>query len=218
MATHVQREIEQLKRRLVSYGAQIEETLDRAVEAVTRRDAALAERIIADDTRLDREEVSIEEECLKILALYQPVAADLRFVVAVLKMNNDLERLGDLGSNIAKRAIVLARNPDIHMPVDFASMADLARSMVKRCLDALVNGDAGLARRVCDDDDQLDESRRQAQARVIEMMHAAPDKIEPLLAVMSLYRHLERIGDMATNVCEDVIYMIHGDIVRHAQN
>jgi phosphate transport system protein len=211
----MQRDIEQLKSGLLSFGARVEEALENAVDAVRRRDVQLAAAVVAGDDELDRQEIEIEEDCLKILALYQPVAADLRFVVSVLKMNNDLERIGDLASNIAKRARQLAGEPELFTPVDYAEMADLALAMVKRGLDALVTGDANLARKVLGDDDQLDEMRRVSQAHIIEQIRTTPQRAEALIALASVYRHLERIGDMATNVCEDVIYMVEGDIARH---
>lgn len=216
MSVHMRRDIDLLKRRLLSFSAKIEETLNRAIDSLVRRDVELARQIVAADRELDREEVSIEEDCLKILALYQPVAADLRFVVAVLKMNNDLERMGDLACNIAKRAIVLAGHPEISMPVDFGEMADVALSMVKRSLDSLVNADAPQARQVCADDDELDNMRRRAQKHILNSIQRHPEQVESLMALSSVYRHLERIGDMATNVCEDVIYMVEGEIIRHA--
>lgn len=215
MSDHIRRTIEGLKRTLVSFGTRVEETLARAVDALTRRDVALARAVVASDAELDRREVDIEEECLKILALYQPVAGDLRFVVSVLKMNNDLERMGDLAGNIAKRAIVLAGEPELATPVDVPSMAERALSMVKRGLDALVNADAALARTVLADDDTLDQMRRDAQDHIIEQIKGHPERVEVLMALSSVYRHLERIGDMATNVCEDVIYMVEGVIARH---
>jgi phosphate transport system protein len=215
MSVHMRRDIDNLKRRLLSFSARVEEALSQAVEALNGRDERLAQAIIAADDELDREEVAIEEDCLKILALYQPVATDLRFVVAVLKMNNDLERMGDLAANIAKRAAFAASQPPVELPLDFSRMADKAMSMVNRSLDALVNRDAALARAVCADDDELDAMRKKYQDRIVEESKRHPDKLELLMALSSVYRHLERIGDMATNVAEDVIYMLEGAIIRH---
>ncbi len=215
MSGHVQRGIENLKRKVLSEGARIEDTIAQAVSALQRRDGALARQIIDADTQIDRMEIEVEEECLKILALYQPVAADLRFVVAVLKMNNDLERMGDLACNIAKRAEFLSRHADVDLPFDFSQMAAQAQSMVKRSLDALVNGDAQLARKVCAEDDILDEMRSRHQERILEQTRRDPEHAELLGSLSAVNRHIERIGDMATNVCEDVIYMIEGEIVRH---
>jgi phosphate transport system protein len=160
-------------------------------------------------------EVEVEEECLKILALYQPVAADLRFVVATLKINNDLERMGDLAKNIAKRAAFIAKADPIDVPIDFRTMAMQAQHMVKQSLDALVNADANLARQVRIEDDVVDDSRQRIRQQVLQGIRRSPEKTEYLLKFNSVSKHLERLADMATNVAEDVIYMVEGEIVRH---
>jgi phosphate transport system protein len=160
-------------------------------------------------------EVEVEESCLKILALYQPVAIDLRFIIAVLKINNDLERVGDLAVNIAERAIFLATQPEVNVELDFTTMAVKTQEMLKKSLDALVNLNAGLAREVCACDDEIDAINRQMYLTVQDAMNTHPDQIEPLTHLLSASRHLERIADHATNIAEDVIYMIEGEIVRH---
>jgi len=160
-------------------------------------------------------EVEVEEECLKILALYQPVAADLRFVVAALKINNDLERMGDLAKNIAKRVAQLANGTPWELPPEIRTMAMQAPEMVKQCLDAVVNADPTLARQVREEDDTVDEARQQVRRRVLQGIKNHPDQVENLLRINSVSKHIERIADMATNVAEDVIYMVEGDIVRH---
>jgi len=160
-------------------------------------------------------EVEVEEECLKILALYQPVAADLRLVVSVLKINNDLERIGDLAKNIAKRVAQLANAGDIELPAEIRTMATLAQEMVKESLDAVVNGDPALARRVREEDDAVDEARQRVRKMVLAGIKAEPERVESLLRINSVSKHIERIADMATNIAEDVIYMVEGDIVRH---
>jgi phosphate transport system protein len=160
-------------------------------------------------------EVEVEEECLKILALYQPVAADLRFVVAVLKINNDLERMGDLAKNIAKRVAQLADAPKIDLPPEIRSMAMQAQEMVKQSLDAVVQADPALARQVREEDDAVDEYRQQIRRKVLKGIVEHPENVENLLRVNSVSKHIERIADMATNIAEDVIYMVEGDIVRH---
>jgi len=215
MTLHLRREIENLKRKILSMGARIEDAVAKAVDALQRRDGRLAQSVVEADDQIDRLEVDVEEECLKVLALYQPVAADLRFVVAVLKMNNDLERMGDLAANIAKRAAFLAGQPQADLPFDFSEMAAKAQSMLKQSLDALVNGDAALARQVCAEDDELDEMRRRHHDRIVEQTRRSPQHAEVLNSLSGVNRHLERIGDMATNVCEDVLYMIEGEIMRH---
>jgi len=215
MSAHLQRAMAQLNQKVLTLGAMVEEAIAQAVNALTGRDGELAARIIEADDNIDRFEIEVEEECLKLLALYQPLARDLRQVVAVLKMNNDLERLGDLAANIAKRARVLAGKPQPAIVIDYNAMAVLARTMVKQALDALVNGDAELAEKVCGEDDRLDAMRRESLARLQEEMQSQPEHTEALMALSSVARHLERIGDMATNIAEDVIYMVRGEIARH---
>ncbi len=215
MTRHVVRQIENLKQKILYVGTQVEEAIANAISALINRDAALAEKIIANDSVIDRMEVEVEEECLKILALYQPVANDLRFVVATLKINNDLERMGDLAKNVAKRVAFIARAEPMDMPIDFRGMATQAQHMVKQSLDALVNGDAHLARQVRIEDDEVDNSRQLIRKQVMQGIRSNPQRTEYLLKLNSVSKHLERIADMATNIAEDVIYMVEGEIVRH---
>jgi phosphate transport system protein len=182
---------------------------------LVNRDRNLARTVIDEDAEIDRMEVDVEEEVLKILALYQPVAADLRFVVAVLKINNDLERMGDLARNIAKRVVFLTNGEKIELPEDLRPMAAKAQQMVKESLDALVNADTLLARRVRDADDDVDNMRRTVQDFCEKQIAEHPEHTEKLMRLLSVSRHLERLADLATNVAEDVIYMVEGEIVRH---
>lgn len=215
MSNHLQHQIEQLKRRVLNIGASVEEAIANAVYALEHRDEHLARRVIASDTEVDRMEVDLEEECLKILALYQPVAGDLRFVVGVLKMTNDLERMGDLAKNIAKRVLALNRSDPLPFSVDFRPIAAKSQEMVRLTLDALLNGDAALAQQVREQDDALDAMRREVHERVLAAVREHPDRTDTLLKLDSVAKHLERLGDMATNVAEDIIYMVQGNIVRH---
>jgi phosphate transport system protein len=215
MTKHIERQIDGLKQKILYVGTLVEEAIAKAISALVNRDALLAEKIIANDSVIDRMEVEVEEECLKILALYQPVAADLRFVVATLKINNDLERMGDLARNIAKRVAFIAKAEPIDVPIDFRGMATQAQHMVKQSLDALVNADAHLARQVRIEDDAVDEARQRIRQQVLQGIRRNPDKTEYLLKLNSVSKHLERLADMATNVAEDVIYMVEGEIVRH---
>jgi phosphate transport system protein len=217
MSKHLEREIERLKKKILSLGTVVEEAVQKAVRAISDRDAALAQRVIEDDVATDHIEVEVEEECLKILALHQPVAIDLRFIVAVLKINNDLERIGDLAVNIAERAVFLAsRNHDRLVTLfDFEEMAAKTQAMLKQSLDALVNVDADLARDVCAADDEVDAMNRQMYIQVEDAIRAHPEQMDALIHMLSISRHLERIADHATNISEDVIYMIEGEIVRH---
>jgi len=209
------REIERLKRLILGLGAAVEESLHRAVTAVQTRDAALAEGVIEGDAEIDQMEIDVEEESLKILALHQPVAIDLRFIVAVLKINSDLERIGDLAANMAERAVALSQMAPAAVPVDLTGMTTHVKAMVKNVLDALVNLDAGLAREVCAADDVVDNAHREMYERAREQIQAEPETADRVLSLLSVSRGLERIADHTTNVAQDVIYMLEGEIVRH---
>lgn len=215
MSKHLQRQIEALKQKILLVGTIVEDAIAKAISALVNRNGDLARSVIEADAEIDRMEVDVEEECLKVLALYQPVAADLRFVVAVLKINNDLERMGDLARNIAKRVAYLASHERIELPAEFRSMASKAQTMVRLSLDALVNRDTLIARQIRDDDDEVDAMQRIIRDRIESQIKQKPEKLDLYMRLMSVSRHLERLADMATNVAEDVIYMVEGDIVRH---
>ena len=215
MTKHIERQIDALKERILKVGTLVEESISKSITALINRDAALAQRVISTDEAIDRMEVEVEEECMKILALYQPVAADLRFVVAVLKINNDLERMGDLARNIAKRVAQLSTGKPYTLPPEIRTMAMQAQEMVKQCLDAVVNGDPSLARQIREEDNAVDEARLQIRHRVLRGIKDDPEEVENLLRINSVSKHIERIADMATNIAEDVIYMVEGEIVRH---
>lgn len=215
MTRHIERQLAQLKERILRIGTLVEEAIAKSITALINRDTNLAQRVTANDVEIDRMEVEVEEECLKILALYQPVAADLRLVVSVLKINNDLERIGDLAKNIAKRVSQLAQAGVVELPDEIRTMATLAQEMVRESLEAVVNGDPALARRVREEDDAVDESRQRVRKMVLAGIKSEPERVESLLRINSVSKHIERIADMATNIAEDVIYMVEGDIVRH---
>ena len=216
MARHLDREIERLKRMLLALSAVVEENVQRSVRALVNHDEALArEAVDADEEQIDGAEVEVEEECLKVLALHQPVASDLRFIIAVLKINSDLERVGDMAANVAERALYLSHACPVDLPIDIRAMCEQAQSMLKRSLDALVNLDAQLALQVCADDDGVDELNRANYDAIQARIREAPDEVECLLHFLAVSRHLERIADHATNIAEDVIYMVEGEIVRH---
>ena len=215
MTKHIERQIDQLKEKILRVGTMVEEAISKSITALINRDVSLAQRVAASDEQIDRMEVEVEEECLKILALYQPVAADLRFVVAALKINNDLERMGDLAKNIAKRVAQLANGEPCELPPEIRTMAMQAQEMVKQSLDAVVRADPTLARQVREEDDAVDESRQQIRRKVLKGIKEHPENVENLLRVNSVSKHIERIADMATNIAEDVIYMVEGEIVRH---
>lgn len=215
MPVHLAREIENLKREILTLGAMAELAVRQATSALEDRNEQLAHSVIGNDAALDEKEVQIEEDCLKTLALHQPVAIDLRFIVAVLKINSDLERVGDLAVNVAERAAFLATQPSVDIVFDFRAMADKAQEMLRRSLDSLVNLSADRAREVLRSDDEIDAMNRRTYRIVQEAIHAHPHRTESLIHMLSAARHLERIADHATNIAEDVIYMIEGVIVRH---
>ena len=215
MTRHIEHQIAQLKDSILRFGTIVEESISRSNIALFKQDIALAQKVIANDAEIDRLEVELEEECLKVLALYQPVAADLRFVVAALKINNDLERIGDLASNIAKTVSQLTTTGPFKLPEEISSMAKQAEEMVKNSLDAVVKADPDLARQVREEDDVVDAGRQAVRKLVIQQIQKNPEKVESLLQINSVSKHLERIADMATNIAEDVIYMVEGEIVRH---
>ena len=215
MTAHMKREIDRLKQMLMSLCEVAEESLRQAVEAIKTRDEVLAKMVIARDVEIDQMEVDVEEECLKILALYQPVAIDLRFIITALKINNDLERIGDLAVNLAERGTFLAGQQREDVTLDFDAMTEKTKSMVHRSLEALVNMDSKLAYEVCAADDEVDQINHQMFLIVQDEIRAHPEQSESLIHLLSASRHLERVADHATNIAEDVIYMIEGRIVRH---
>ena len=215
MANHLRIELEKLKTNLLSLSSVVERALNKAVLSVRNSDTELAKEVLAADHVIDQHEVEVEEQCLAILALHQPVAKDLRFVIAVLKINNDLERIGDLAVNISERTIFLKKQPPIEIPFDFVNMSQKAVTMLKKSLDAFINMDLRLAHKVWESDDEIDEMNRQVYDKVYSTIKSHPNQVEALIHYLSISRHLERIGDYATNICEDVIYMAEGKIVRH---
>jgi phosphate transport system protein len=215
VAKHLQREVEHLKKMVLSLGAKVEERVREATIAIDERDARLARKVIDTDPEIDRMEVDIEEECLKVLALHQPVAIDLRFIVAVLKINNDLERIADLAVNIAERAAFLATQPKLDISFRLRPMAQSAKEMLRKSLDALVNLSEETAVQVIEADNEVDKMNRDMYLLVQEGIRINPGEMESMIHMLSASRHLERIGDHATNIAEDVIYMISGEVVRH---
>jgi len=218
MARHLQHEVENLKRKMLRLGGVVEQSFQRAVRAIQERDAEAARAVVNRDVEIDRMEVDLEEECLKVLALHQPVAVDLRFIIAILKINNDLERIGDLAVNLAERAAFLSELPAVPMPFDFAGMAEKTRAMLKNALDALVFRDSGMARAVCAADDEVDAVNRTMYRKVVEGIRKHPEQVEGLITMFSISRQIERIADHATNIAEDVVYTLEGDIIRHAHS
>ncbi|OUU23492.1 MAG: phosphate transport system regulatory protein PhoU [Planctomycetia bacterium TMED53] len=196
-------------------GGLVEKVSNQAITALQERDTELSAGVHELDLTIDQQEVKIEEECLKILALHQPVATDLRFVVCIMKVNNDLERMGSLAINIAERASYLSSHEPLGVPLDFHRMAELALEMVKESLSALLNLDTDLARKVLAKDDEVDEINRQMFEILEEIMLKDPTTIRRAIHLLSASRHLERIADLATNIAEDVVFLVEGEVIRH---
>ncbi len=218
MIKHFHNELVRLKKELFSLSAMVEEALHLAVRAVMERNQDYANQVVASDVAVDQKEVEIEEECLKILALYQPVAADLRYIIVALKMNNDLERIGDLAVNIAHRASSLIKLPKTQAHFDFSEMSKCVQLMLRQAIESLVNSDSALATSVCKSDDQVDEMNRQMHNRIREAIRANLGDLESLTYYMSVSRNLERIADHTTNIAEDVVYLVEGHIIRHGRS
>lgn len=215
MSKHLQRDLDQLRHELLSLFGIVEQMIANAFRALRDRRTDLARDVIATDEQVDSREVHIEEECLKLLALHQPVASDLRWLTMVIKINSDLERMADLACNIAERAEALNLYPMFPIPEDLQTMVRKASAMVRYALDAFVDTDVKLAKSVIKADDEVDELNRNVIAQLQDLMKESPENVEPALHCFSAARHLERVADLAENLAEDVIFMVDGQIVRH---
>jgi phosphate transport system protein len=215
MPKRLQRELDKVKKSILSLGAMVEERIRMSIKAIETWDAALAEEIIRRDYEIDELEVEVEEECLKILALHQPVAIDLRFLIATIKINSELERIGDEAVNIANRVTNISRRRKLKLSFDFSVMAEKAATMLRLSLDALVNLDLDLAFKVLTLDDEVDRMHREIYDRIKEVMSQNPDYVGYLINLYTTSRHLERVGDHSTNIAEEVIYLVEGEIIRH---
>jgi phosphate transport system protein len=215
MESHFQQELNQLKSELLKMAGLVERAINNAVEALVHRDTSLAERTIAEDNQIDKMELTVDEHCLKLLALHQPMAADLRFITSAMRINTDLERIGDQAVNIAERVMALNREPQLKPYIDIPRMAEIAQSMVKDVLDAFVNGDAQLARSVCERDDQVDGLNDQVFRELLTYMISNPQTITRAVHLILVSRCLERIADHATNIAEGVIFMVKALVIKH---
>jgi phosphate transport system protein len=211
----LQNEIEKIKKMILSLGAMSEERIRFAIKAIETWDARLAEEIIRRDYEIDELEIEIEEECLKILALHQPVAVDLRFLIAVIKINSELERIGDEAVNIANRVRNISKRKRLDLSFDFSTISEKAAAMLRMSLDSLVNLDLDLAFKVLTLDDEVDEMHREIYDKIKQVMAQNPEYVGYLINLYTTSRHLERVGDHSTNIAEEVIYLIEGEIVRH---
>jgi phosphate transport system protein len=215
MPKRLQKDIEKIKKMVLSVGAMVEERVRMSIKAIETWDAGLAEEIIRRDYEIDELEIEVEEECLKILALHQPVAVDLRFLIATIKINSELERIGDEAVNIANRVRNISKRRKLDLSFDFTIMAEKAATMLRLSLDALVNLDQDLAFKVLTLDDEVDLMHREIYDRIKEVMSQNPDYVGYLINLYTTSRHLERVGDHSTNIAEEVIYLIEGEIIRH---
>jgi phosphate transport system protein len=208
---HFERDLEELKEQLLRMGGRAEGIILKAVDALRRRDAALAREVFADDKVIDRLELDIDDRCLRLLALQQPLARDLRFITAALKISNDLERVGDHAVN----ALQLAGESLLRLLPDIPRMAELASGMLHEALDAFVRDDADTARRICERDDEVDQLNRKVFREMIDQMVADPATISRAMELVLVARNLERVGDMATNVAEEVVFIAEARVIKH---
>ncbi len=215
MAKHLHRDLDNLQRDILTLAGLVEGSIQKAIEALQKRDVRLANEVIAGDPQIDNEENHIEEECLKILALHQPVAVDLRRITAAMMINIDLERMGDLAEEIAERVLEMAKLPMFPIPDRLQHMTDLTTMMVRQSLDSFVELNTPQARSVMRMDDEVDRYNNEIIDEVVAVMKTSPTLIEPGLSLFSATRHLERIADHATNIAEDVVYLAEGEIIRH---
>lgn len=215
MSKHLQRGLEDLREDVLALFGVVEQMIDMAVRSLVERRPDLANRVIQADATVDRREVKLEEECLKMLALHQPVATDLRQVISVVKINSELERMADLACNIAERAVALDMYPLFMVPDELNDMVRESNSMVRRALDAFVTGDAEKARQVIRDDDVVDALNRIIIDQLQELMQESPEHVVPAVHCFSASRNIECVADLATSLAEDVVYLVEGEIVRH---
>ena len=218
MSLHLHRDLDKLKKEMLRLGNMVELAINNAFLALNNRDSSYVEEVLTNEEQINEMEVQIEEECLKILALHQPVAVDLRFLVVVLKVNNDLERMGDIAKNIAERAKDLMESdviPDLGQPMQ--GLPDLVRTMVTSSLDSLVKLDDQLARKIIEMDDEVDQINRDMYVAVKSLVAEQPSIADSAINLLSCSRNMERIGDLATNIAEDVIFVVEGKVVRHAE-
>lgn len=215
MERHFEHQIDELKRQLLHMSGLSERIIRKAVEALQRRDSALAEEVIADDRAINLIEMDIEERCVNLLALQQPLARDLRLITSSIKISNDLERVGDHAVNIAGCAQELAKRPPVRPLADLAQMTESAVAMLRDALDAFVRQDAEAARLLCRRDDEVDALNRRVFGELLARMVSDPGDIEPCMTLVLVSRNLERIGDLATNIAEEVVFIAEARVIKH---
>jgi phosphate transport system protein len=212
---HFQEELAQLTSRLLEMGGLAEDRVRSAVTALVERDTALVAQVLGGDQPINQLHIEIDSRCVRLLALHQPMAVDLRVILSAVKINTDLERVGDMAINIAEAARRYLRHPPVKALIDIPRMAELAHGMLRDALDAFVRRDTDLAQRVLNADDTLDSLKTQVFRELLTYMLQDPHTIEPSLDLILISRHLERVGDHATNIAEDVIFMVSARDVRH---
>jgi phosphate transport system protein len=215
LVPHFQEELEQLKTRLLEMGGLAEDRVRSALDGLVERDSQLVDRVLGGDVPINQLHIEIDSRCFKLLALHQPMAVDLRAIVSAVKINTDLERVGDLAINIAEAVRRYMRHPPVKELIDIPRMAEIAQSMLRDSLDSYVRRDISLAQSVLNQDDELDALKTQVFRELLTYMLQDPSTIEPSLDLILISRHLERIGDHATNIAEDVIFMVSARDVRH---
>lgn len=215
MPRHFEIELDQLRTMLVRMGSLVEEQIDFGVKALLEADMSLARIVMDRDKKVDEFDNLIDQQCMKIFALSQPVAIDLRLLMAALKINNELERIGDIAVNLAERVEPLAHHSEIVRQSSVKEMAEAAREMVKSAIDSFVNNDPSLAQKVLVSDDYIDELDRDNFNRMVNAMKENPALVEPASHIMILSRHIERLADHATNIAEDVIFLVNAKIIKH---
>jgi phosphate transport system protein len=216
MNPHFNRELQLIKEQVLNLGAKVEDSLMKALRAFKEKNKELAIKVIDKDREIDELEISIEEECLKVLALYHPVASDLRYIVAILKINNDLERIGDLAVNIARKARYLAKNLKLKEPnLDYDDLGSKTQGMLKKSLDSLVEMNSKAALEVCKMDAEINSLKKEFRKEIISFLKKNAAISDVLFRHYAVVRNLERIADMATNIAEEVIYIESGEIIRH---
>jgi len=215
METHFQQELNHLKKELLKMAGLAEQAIASAIDALVKRDTLLAEKTIREDKAINEMELEIDDLSLKLLALHQPMAADLRFITSAMRINIELERIGDLAVNISERVLSLNQEPQLKPYIDLPRMAEISKMMVKDVLDAFVQGDADLARAVCERDDQVDDLKDQVFRELLSYMISDTRTITRAVQLIIVSRYLERIADHATNIAEGVIFMVNAKVIKH---
>jgi phosphate transport system protein len=215
MERHFQQELDGLKTTLIKMGSVVEENINNAIKAILERDEVLAKKVIESDDRVNTLEIEIDNAIVDMLALQQPVASDLRFIIAAQKINNDLERIGDHAVNLAESAITLMKSNKLELLLEIPKMAAVTKMMLRFALDSFILLDSKMARQVLETDDQIDELNRAMTAQVIDLLKSDKKMVEPGLALIRISQNLERVADMATNIAEEVIYRTQAVVVKH---